>query len=261
LCKLELYSRSHCTAEWADMTTFIKSGPCVAFVTLSKFFFHTRNEKKNLHYLAPEYGKAQPLTTASDIYSFGICALVMARPELLQGGEENKLGSISNLQATIAKIQNPLLVDLIQHCVYEDPANRNDAITLLFHPVFFEGHSLKLYAAHTVVGLDLADVFSQQPLVKGIKGPYSAEKLSEKQSYKINGKVTWKLDIEQYLEDVKIGAHPLSFYDKAHKKQTENKNQPVSAARSQTPEDHFALKITGSDDLLNGAKAVHYGSR
>jgi len=218
----------------------------------------SRTEKKNLHYVAPEYGKAQPLTTASDIYSFGICALIMACPELLQGGEENKLGQPANLRAHIAKITNPLLVDLIQNCVHEEPAARSDAIRLLYHPVFFEGQSLKLYAAHVVVGMNMEVALSQQPHVKNIKGPFKAEAVKGGQPFVIQGKPSWKLDVEQYLDDVKIGAHPLSFFVKTTKggKPVAQNQQSISAStRSQTPEDTFAVKKNGADEANGGNNA------
>ena len=210
----------------------------------------SRTEKKNLHYVAPEYGKALPLTTASDVYSFGICALIMACPELLQGGEENKLGQTNNLQSYIGKITNPLLVDLIQKCVKEDPNMRCDAIRLLFHPVFFEGQSLKLYAAHTVVGLRQESALAQHPSLKTMKGPFKADTVRGGQSYVLQGKPSWILDIEQYLDDVKIGAHPLSFFDKGAKSKPTPQNQvSISAStRSQTPEDTFAVKASVGDD-------------
>lgn len=217
----------------------------------------SRTEKKNLHYVAPEYGKAQPLTTASDIYSFGICALIMASPELLQGGEENKLGQPANLQAHLNKLTNPLLVDLIQNCVREEPAARSDAIRLLFHPVFFEGQSLKLYAAHMVVRMNMETALPNHPVLKNIKGPVKAETIKGGQSFVIQGKASWKSDVEQYLDDVKIGAHPLSFFVKTTKgKPTPQNQQSISTStRSQTPEDNFIAKPNGGEDNTNGTVA------
>ena len=66
----------------------------------------------------------------------------MACPDLLQGGEENKLGQPAHLQAHLHKLTNPLLVDLIQNCVREEPAARSDAIRLLFHPVISSFYTL-----------------------------------------------------------------------------------------------------------------------
>jgi serine/threonine protein kinase len=46
----------------------------------------------------------------------------------------------------------PLFIqDFIRKCLVEDPFKRPQARDLLFHPVLFEVHSLKLLAAHTLV--------------------------------------------------------------------------------------------------------------
>lgn len=41
--------------------------------------------------------------------------------------------------------------DFIERCLAKDPAARPTARELLFHPVLFEVHSLKLLAAHAIV--------------------------------------------------------------------------------------------------------------
>jgi len=41
--------------------------------------------------------------------------------------------------------------DFIRRCLRKDPADRPTARELLFHPVLFEVHSLKLLAAHILV--------------------------------------------------------------------------------------------------------------
>ncbi|EHB01957.1 Nuclear receptor-binding protein [Heterocephalus glaber] len=46
-----------------------------------------RQEQKNLHCFAPEYGEITNVTTAVDIYSFGICAREMAVLEIQGNGE------------------------------------------------------------------------------------------------------------------------------------------------------------------------------
>ena len=65
--------------------------------------------------------------------------------------------------------------------------------------MFFEGQSLKLYAAHMVAGIKFESPLSQHPVLKNIKGPFRAEYVQGGQAWMKQGKPSWKLDIEQYL--------------------------------------------------------------
>ena len=58
---------------------------------------------------------------------------------------------------------------------------------------------MKLYAAHVVAGMNMEVALSQQPHVKNIKGPFKAEAVKGCQPFVIQGKPSWKLDVEQYL--------------------------------------------------------------
>lgn len=52
---------------------------------------------------------------------------------------------------TIDTLDDPLQRDFIAKCLASDPAMRPSARELLFHPLLFEVHSLKLLAAHVLV--------------------------------------------------------------------------------------------------------------
>ncbi len=55
------------------------------------------------------------------------------------------------INRTIDLLEDNLQKDFIRRCLRKDPAERPTARMLLFHPVLFEVHSLKLLAAHSLV--------------------------------------------------------------------------------------------------------------
>lgn len=89
-----------------------------------------------------------------DIYSFGMCALEMAALEI---HDESASGSPvmavteDNINKTIESLEDEGLKDFIRQCLSIDPSFRPTARQLLFHPLLFEVHSLKLLAAHALI--------------------------------------------------------------------------------------------------------------
>lgn len=67
--------------------------------------------------------------------------------------EEKGAGAITEetIQRTIDSLEDVLQKDFIRKCLKKDPKKRLTARELLFHPVLFEVHSLKLLAAHSLV--------------------------------------------------------------------------------------------------------------
>lgn len=91
------------------------------------------------------------VTPAIDIYAFGMCALEMASLEIQGNGDSGTLVTQDHINRTIESLDNPLQKDLIYQCLTADFEKRPSARTLLFHPVLFEVHALKLLAAHVLV--------------------------------------------------------------------------------------------------------------
>lgn len=135
--------------------------------------------------MAPEWGTTtteSALNTAIDIYAFGMCALETAALELLpaqasngngsgahstssteasanggataNGNQDSEAGVVvteESIQRTIDSLEDEMQKDFIRKCLRKKPAERPTARELLFHPVLFEVHSLKLLAAHILV--------------------------------------------------------------------------------------------------------------
>ena len=90
-------------------------------------------------------------TPAIDIYSFGMCALEMAALEIQGNGDSGTVVTDENINKTIESLDDAQQKDFIRKCLQTDPLKRPSARELLFHPVLFEVHSLKLLAAHALV--------------------------------------------------------------------------------------------------------------
>lgn len=91
------------------------------------------------------------VTPAIDIYSFGMCALEMAALEIQGNGDTGTIVTEENIRKTIESLDDIQQKDFIRKCLQVDPLSRPSARELLFHPVLFEVHSLKLLAAHALV--------------------------------------------------------------------------------------------------------------
>ncbi|OAD54806.1 Nuclear receptor-binding protein like protein [Eufriesea mexicana] len=143
-----------------------------------------RANMKNMHFVAPEYGNS--VTPAIDIYSFGMCALEMAALEIQGNGDT-------------------------------DPLSRPSARELLFHPVLFEVHSLKLLAAHALVNsaTNISETITDEVLQR-LYGPDTVvaeikyQSRPPQQIRLSDIPVTEKL--EKFVEDVKYGIYPLTAF-------------------------------------------------
>lgn len=80
-----------------------------------------------------------------------MCALEMAALEIIGNGESGKKVTEENVRQTIDLLEDERQKDFIEKCLRKNPEERWTARELLFHPLLFEVHSLKLLAAHVLV--------------------------------------------------------------------------------------------------------------
>uniref|UniRef100_A0A8D3DYS8 Nuclear receptor-binding protein n=1 Tax=Scophthalmus maximus TaxID=52904 RepID=A0A8D3DYS8_SCOMX len=181
-----------CDTIFIQHNGLIKIGS-VAPDTINNHVKTCREEQKSLHFFAPEYGAVANVTTAVDIYSFGMCALEMAVLEIQSNGDSSYV-SQEAINSAIQSLEDALQREFIQKCLEVDPSKRPTAKELLFHQALFEVPLLKLLAAHCIV--------SHQREYK--KNPHV-------QIYLILSQFP-ALELDKFLEDVRNGIYPLTAF-------------------------------------------------
>uniref|UniRef100_A0A673BL30 Nuclear receptor-binding protein n=1 Tax=Sphaeramia orbicularis TaxID=375764 RepID=A0A673BL30_9TELE len=180
-----------CDTIFIQHNGLIKIGS-VAPDTINNHVKTCREEQKSLHFFAPEYGAVANVTTAVDIYSFGMCALEMAVLEIQSNGDSSYV-SQEAINSAIQSLEDPLQREFIQKCLEVDPSKRPTAKELLFHQALFEVPLLKLLAAHCIV--------SHQRKFNQLL-PQFDPRLSQFPA----------LELDKFLEDVRNGIYPLTAF-------------------------------------------------
>ncbi|XP_067013096.1 nuclear receptor-binding protein homolog isoform X2 [Anabrus simplex] len=181
-----------------------------------------RENLKNMHFIAPEYGAATSLTPAVDVYSFGMCALEMAALEIQGNGDSGALVTDDNIGRTIDSLDDVQQKDFIRKCLQKDSVKRPRARELLFHPLLFEVHPLKLLAAHSLVNGEAGSMSETitDEVVQRLFGPevvLAEMRYKDRPNYQVRmADVPVAEKLEKFVEDVKFGIYPLTAYT-AHK--------------------------------------------
>ncbi|KAL1433680.1 hypothetical protein MTO96_012219 [Rhipicephalus appendiculatus] len=191
-----------------------------------------RENIKNVHFVAPEYGTSV-VTPAADIYSFGMCALEMAALEIPGNGDSGTQITEEVVNKTIESLENIQQKDFIRKCLRKNPLERPTARELLFHPVIFEVHSLQVLAAHVII--KSASYHPDQLTDEAVLLRYSQADIIAEITHR-DGRVgvqlrkneVPKLELEKLLEDVRNGIYPLTAFVMSH--------QPIVRPRASSPE-------------------------
>uniref|UniRef100_A0A4W6DV13 Nuclear receptor binding protein 2b n=1 Tax=Lates calcarifer TaxID=8187 RepID=A0A4W6DV13_LATCA len=168
-----------------------------------------RDEQRNLHFFAPEYGAGED-DYAIDIFSFGICALEMAVLEIQANGDTAvSKEAIANAGQSL---EDPLMREFTQSCLRHEAKLRPTAHDLLFHRVLFEVHSLKLLAAHCLINNQylLPENCVEEKTKSFDPSAVMAEiKHEDRQGVQLKYSHVSPLELDKFLEDVKNGIYPL----------------------------------------------------
>lgn len=194
-----------------------------------------RENMKNMHFLAPEYGSAA-ITTAIDIFSFGICALEMAALEIQGNGDSGTLVTEDHIKRTVESLEDAQQKDFIIKCLSHDPAKRPTARELLFHPLLFEVHPLKLLAAHSLVNTSS----NYDEMLQKLNKPDMVYAEVRQIEFHL-GDVTGTEKLEKFVEDVKYGIYPLTAFSA--------QKPPASRPRAISPETAESVKSATPEPL------------
>lgn len=209
---------------------------------------------KNIHFIAPEEVTrtlGDERTTKSDIYSFGMCALVIAALEIHGNGDACTQVTQENVDITIDSLEHGVQKDFIRACLRPEPEQRPDARQLLFHRALFEVPSLRLLAAHAVVNNpnitpEDAEVYCNQSADMVIAQVCHPEQCPTVLRYQ---DLTFTENVAKFVEDVRVGIYPVTVYA-----MPSPLGAPAQQPRSSSPDTIESTRSAGTPEPHGGER-------
>ncbi|KNC30189.1 hypothetical protein FF38_00832 [Lucilia cuprina] len=211
---------------------------------------HKDVEQAAQHFMAPEYGAAEQLTAAVDIYAFGMCALEMAALEIQNSaGETSTTINEETILRTINSLEHDLQRDLIFKCLRRNPSERPNASDILFHPLLFEVHSLKLLAAHCLIFSPKNRTMFSETVIDGMMQKYNRPDV-------VMAHIKWTSSIEEEIKPQQTAEANASTPEEQQAEQQQQQKQKVSRV---TIKEYRLSDVPSADKLEKFVEDVKFG--
>ncbi|XP_069937463.1 nuclear receptor-binding protein homolog isoform X2 [Cherax quadricarinatus] len=165
-----------------------------------------------------------------------MAALEMAALEIPGNGDSGNVVTQEQVLRTIHSLEHEQQRDFIQQCLNPEQSQRPSTAELLFHPVLFEVHSLKLLAAHALIhNPKKSNKFIDNCVEDMLQHQYHSDSVVAEITHSSGEPTLFRMadipvieKLEKFIEDVRFGIYPLTAF--------RIKQQPPSRPRAISPE-------------------------